>query len=161
MFRVRLSAEMKMRRDGVFEQLNQKIAPEQKGERTHDGFCRVRASAALRPQSHSLRNDLDEDRREHETSAERDQILQQLRFAAIGAGRCQQKAAGKIGQRRQRPEREKRRDPSHLSLFRFRMKDSTATSRRLYLRRKGKTLTPGKKFFANAVLTIDRPEIRA
>ena len=68
-------AEVKMWRDGVFKELNQQIAAEEQCHGADDGFGRSLTAKVFSPNADRLGNDLEEDRGQHKTCAERDQVF--------------------------------------------------------------------------------------
>ena len=71
---VNFFAEMKMRRDGVFEKLRQKITAEQQNHRKNQRFAGKYGFSGL-PDGNRLRQNLDKSHRKHKSRAEREQYI--------------------------------------------------------------------------------------
>ena len=89
-------AKMKVGSDRVFEELNDQITGQKQRHRANNGLGRCFALERFRPDAEALGNDLDKDRRQHETRAERYQILEKALSQPVGAGSDQHKSAKQI-----------------------------------------------------------------
>src|SRR5689334_1108645 len=94
-FRVSLSAEVKVRSDRVLKKLNQKITGEEEGGRAYYPF-RDTGSGAVAPQRDALRDDLNKDRGEHEAGTESHEIFKKLCFVPVSTRGNNQETADEI-----------------------------------------------------------------
>src|SRR5947209_16016528 len=97
---------MKMGRNRVLEQLNQKVARKQQSHRTKHSFGSRFSCLPFSPEAYGLWNNLYKNRRKHKSCTERNQIFKKTLVQTLRTRRSEHKSANKIGKRRQRPKNE-------------------------------------------------------
>jgi hypothetical protein len=93
---MRFSAEMEVWRDGVLEQLDQQITTEQQRHRTDYSLGRTPALQSRSPDAHTLGNNLKEDRCQHESRTQGDEVFEKALSKPVSAGPDQHKTANEI-----------------------------------------------------------------
>src|SRR6266852_7907019 len=89
-------AEVKVRSDRVFEQLNEQIAGQEQRHCSNDGFGRGLATKIRSPNANSLRQYLKENSSQHKAGAEGYQILQKALAEAVCSRLDKHKSADKV-----------------------------------------------------------------
>ena len=123
---MRLLAEVKVRGNRVFKNMDEQISGQKQRHRPQNSVPRlVPLAAAFPPQNDHFRHDFDKNRRQHEASAERDEVAEKMAAALKSAGAGQKEPAHDVGQRHEDAEEEKfaeahpkiRDRRPHLSLY--------------------------------------------
>src|SRR6266446_3594821 len=100
-------AEVKVRSDRVFEQLNEQVAGQEKRHRSNDGFRCCLATKIRSPNANGLRQYLKENSSQHKAGAEGYQILQKALAEAVRPRLDKDKSADKVCGCRQQAKEEK------------------------------------------------------